>query len=113
MLETSGFEVLDIQSIWHDYILSATVQKRSASNISAFAEKRKGIQKALHQFADKHQDGGVAVWGAGHQALATLALLNLGEKLNMWLILHLLSRVNSRLPPICPSYRLRHSFSNL
>ena len=81
MLETSGFEVLDIQSIWHDYILSATVQKRSASNISAFAEKRKSIQEALHQFADKHQDGGVAVWGAGHQALATLALINLGEKI--------------------------------
>lgn len=81
MLETSGFEVLSIQSIWHDYILSATVRKRSASNISAFAEKRKSIQEALHQFADKHQDGGVAVWGAGHQALATMALLKLGGKI--------------------------------
>ena len=39
MLETAGFEVLEIKSIWHNYILSATVRKRSASNISAFAEK--------------------------------------------------------------------------
>ncbi len=81
MLETSGFEVLSIQPVWHDYILSATVRKRAASNISAFAEKRKSIQEALHQFADKHQEGGVAVWGAGHQALATMALLNLGGKI--------------------------------
>jgi hypothetical protein len=81
MLETTGFEVLDIQSIWRDYILSATVRKRSTSNISAFAEKRQSIQEALHQFADQHQVGGVAIWGAGHQALATLALLNLGEKI--------------------------------
>ncbi len=81
MLETTGFEVLDIQSIWRDYILSATVQKRSASNISAFAEKRQSIQVALHDFADQHQECGVAVWGAGHQALATLALLNLGGKI--------------------------------
>ena len=81
MIETSGFEVISIQPVWHDYILSATVRKRAAVNISAFAEKRKSIQEALHQFADKHQDGGVAVWGAGHQALATMALLNLGGKI--------------------------------
>ncbi len=81
MLETSGFVVIDIQSIWHDYILSATVRKRVASNITTFAEKRKSFHEALHQFADQHQVGGVAVWGAGHQALATIALLNLGGKI--------------------------------
>jgi SAM-dependent methyltransferase len=81
MLETSGFEVIDIQSIWHDYILSATVRKRATSDISDFQDKRLRIQRALHQFADLYQDGGVAVWGAGHQALAALALLNLGDKI--------------------------------
>ncbi len=81
MLETSGFEVIDIQSIWHDYILSATVRKRAFSNISAFQNKRLSIQQTLHQFADQYQEGGVAVWGAGHQALATMALLNLGSKI--------------------------------
>ncbi len=81
MLETSGFEVIDIQSIWHDYILSATVRKRALSNISAFQNKRLSIQQALHQFADQYQEGGVAVWGAGHQALAAMALLNLGSKI--------------------------------
>jgi SAM-dependent methyltransferase len=81
MLETAGFEVLEINSIWHNYILSATVRKRSATNISTFAEKRQSIKVALHQFVDQHQQGGVAVWGAGHQALATMALLNLGGKI--------------------------------
>jgi 2-polyprenyl-3-methyl-5-hydroxy-6-metoxy-1,4-benzoquinol methylase len=81
MLETSGFEVIDIQSIWYDYILSATVRKRAPSQINAIQEMRLSIQQALHQFADQYQDGGIAVWGAGHQSLATLALLNLGGKI--------------------------------
>jgi hypothetical protein len=81
MLETSGFEVIEIQSIWHNYILSATVRKRGNSNISDFQDNRLSIQRALHQFADQYQDGGVAVWGAGHQALAAMALLNLGDKI--------------------------------
>ena len=80
MLETSGFEVIEIKPIWHDYILSATVKKRETSNISAFEQKRLSIGLALHQFADKYQEGGVAIWGAGHQALAAIALLNLKDK---------------------------------
>jgi SAM-dependent methyltransferase len=80
MLETSGFEVLEINSIWHGYILSATVKKRSSPETSAFQDKRESLRNALHHFADKYQNGGVAVWGAGHQALATIALLDLGKK---------------------------------
>ena len=81
MLESAGFEVLEIKSIWHNYILSATVRKRSATNISAFAEKQQSIQVAFDQFVDQHEQDGIAVWGAGHQALATMALLNLGGKI--------------------------------
>lgn len=81
MLETSGFEVLEINSIWFDYILSATVKKRGLSNISAFRENRLSLGHDLHEFADQFQEGGVAVWGAGHQALAAIALLNLANKI--------------------------------
>ena len=81
MLETSGFEVIEIKSIWYDYILSATVKKRSTSDISAFQDKRESLTNSLHHFADQYQNGGVAVWGAGHQALATIALLGLGKKI--------------------------------
>lgn len=81
MLETSGFEVIEIQSVWYDYILSATVRKRSAANITAFQDKRNEMHLALHQFSAQYPKGGVAVWGAGHQALATLALLGLKEKI--------------------------------
>jgi SAM-dependent methyltransferase len=81
MIEIAGFEVLAIHSIWRDYILSATVRKRATYDVSAFQDKRLKIQKELHDFADTYQKGGVAVWGAGHQALATMALLNLGNKI--------------------------------
>lgn len=81
MLETSGFEVIEIKSIWYDYILSATVKKRGVTNIDAFKEKRLRLGHALHQFADQFQEGGVAIWGAGHQALAAIALLNLADKI--------------------------------
>jgi len=81
MLETSGFEVIEIKSIWYDYILSATVKKRGVSNIEAFKKNRLNLGQALHQFADQFQAGGVAVWGAGHQALAAIALLDLAGKI--------------------------------
>jgi SAM-dependent methyltransferase len=81
MLETSGFEVIEIKPIWYDYILSATVKKRGVSNIEAFKKNRLNLGQALHQFADQFQAGGVAVWGAGHQALAAIALLNLAGKI--------------------------------
>lgn len=81
MLETSGFEVIEIQSIWYDYILSATVRKRVASDMTAFVDKREDMSLALHRFVDQYPIGSVAVWGAGHQALATLALLGIHEKI--------------------------------
>lgn len=43
MLETSGFEVIDIQSIWHDYILSATVRKRANSIFLLFKKSARAF----------------------------------------------------------------------
>jgi threonine dehydrogenase-like Zn-dependent dehydrogenase len=57
------------------------VRKRSNVNIAAFQDKRESLKVALHQFADQYQTGGMAVWGAGHQALAAIALLDLGGKI--------------------------------
>lgn len=73
-LQRSGFEVLSCQSIWHDYILSAVVRKRQPLHTELLERRRSEITSALHTFIAKFPPRGVAIWGAGHQALAVIAL---------------------------------------
>lgn len=77
MLEVSGFEVLEISPIWHDYILSAQVRKRPSFFGDPFSLVLRHMKEAILQFVTRHGQNGVAVWGAGHQALAALSLLRL------------------------------------
>ncbi|MBK9446531.1 MAG: methyltransferase domain-containing protein [Betaproteobacteria bacterium] len=80
-LQSAGFEVLKCESIWHDYILSAVVKKRAPVNMTLLASRRQTVATALHRFIDQFPDTGVAIWGAGHQALATIALAEIGHKI--------------------------------
>lgn len=80
-LEINGFSVVRADAIWHDHIISAVVQKRPPVNLDDFARHQVFLQEAVHDFISRHGVGNVAVWGAGHQALATLALLKLGEQI--------------------------------
>ena len=82
MLEISGFEVLDIQSIWHDYILSAQVRKRTPLNASGFITKQQRIVEQLQQFVSRFEPKDVVVWGAGHQALAVMSLAKLQKSIS-------------------------------
>lgn len=78
-LRLNGFEVLRCQSIWYDYILSAVVRKRRSVDVHGFSSRQAGLQAQINAFISPYVSEGVAVWGAGHQALATLALLNLSQ----------------------------------
>jgi SAM-dependent methyltransferase len=80
-LRLNGYDVLECRPVWHDYILSATVRKRSVADLSCFGEQRARLRRELHAYIEGCGDGGVAVWGAGHQALAVLALADLGAKI--------------------------------
>ena len=73
-LQSSGFEVLECNSVWHDYILSAVVRKRPITDLSALEGRRSELADALQTFIQSHPSGKVAIWGAGHQALAVIAL---------------------------------------
>lgn len=79
VLENNGFEVLKCKSIWYDYIISAQVKKRSYTDISGFAEKHMQIKRQMKRFMEDQKSKGnnIAVWGAGHQALANLSLLEM------------------------------------
>jgi 2-polyprenyl-3-methyl-5-hydroxy-6-metoxy-1,4-benzoquinol methylase len=79
-LSRNGFEVINCCSIWHDYILSATVRKRKPNCLAEFSSLQNKICKKLHEYIDRFPPGRVAVWGAGHQALTILALPGLKDR---------------------------------
>lgn len=73
-LETGGFEVLHVGEVRDGYVLSATVRKRRRLDASGFLERQRRLTAELRDFVARFASGGVAVWGAGHQAFATIAL---------------------------------------
>ena len=79
LLQLSGFEVIRCTTVWHDYILSAVVRKRTPCDVAGFNTARARLQQELDAFLHRHAAQGIAIWGAGHQALATIALLELAD----------------------------------
>lgn len=81
LLRINGFDVIESRSIWHDYILSVVVRKRPSVDVAEFAVMRCQLDCAVQAFLAKHSESGVAIWGAGHQALAVISLLNISDKI--------------------------------
>lgn len=83
LLEKNGFDVLECNVVWHDYCLAAIVRKRQSLSLDKFYEKQAAITQELNQFIDINHTKGkkVAVWGAGHQALAVIALSGIKDKI--------------------------------
>ncbi len=79
-LRLNGFEVVEVNAIWHDYILSAVVRKRVPSDVKTFAARRVAITNEITDYIQCFGVNRVAIWGAGHQALAAIALLGLAGK---------------------------------
>ncbi len=77
-LNLSGFEVLEINEIWNDYILSAVVKKRKLIDIEDFKNFENTLKKNIFNFIQKNND--FAIWGAGHQSLAVIAMTDLYKK---------------------------------
>ena len=82
VLELCGFEVQSIESIWHDYILSAQVKKRTRLDANDFKTKQADMVAQLCFFTSQFQPKDVVVWGAGHQALAVIALAKLQDQIS-------------------------------
>ena len=72
MLSNNGFEVVNCRNIWSDYIISAEVIKRPVCSLEKCAEVSERLKKQINDFIAL--SGKTAFWGAGHQALTTLAL---------------------------------------
>ena len=74
VLQGVGFEVINIESIWKDYILSALVRRRRKIDALALKEKKEMQTAEITRFLENYH-GTLVVWGAGHQALSILAMI--------------------------------------
>lgn len=81
MLAINGFEVLGCSEEFHRYILSALVRKRRRLDLSDFHDQRARLRDDIHAYIRRFSPKGVAIWGAGHQALALMSLLDLGPSI--------------------------------
>lgn len=72
-LSTHGFDVLTVEPVWHDYILSATVRRRAPARLKEMEMGAMSLGVSWRIFVVGGER--FAVWGAGHQSLATLALM--------------------------------------
>jgi SAM-dependent methyltransferase len=82
VLEMNGFEVLGVDSIWHDYILSARVKKRDRLDTSGFVARQQEIVVQVQSFVSRFGANEVVIWGAGHQALAVMSMASLGNRVS-------------------------------
>lgn len=81
LLESTGFEVLECSAVWHGYVLSAVVRKRPVLSLNALEQRQSQLKQQFHDLIDQHGSQRVAIWGAGHQALALISLMAIGPKI--------------------------------
>jgi SAM-dependent methyltransferase len=81
VLNLNGFEVIECNEIWHDYIISAVVRKRKKIDLSSFHKNQVKLKNEIEDFISRFGSKRVAIWGAGHQSFAILSLFGLGEKI--------------------------------
>jgi 2-polyprenyl-3-methyl-5-hydroxy-6-metoxy-1,4-benzoquinol methylase len=81
ILSLNGFEIIECNEVWHYYIISAVVKKRRKIDISHFCKHQAQLKNEIEGYIRRFKDKKVAIWGAGHQALAIIALINLAGKI--------------------------------
>ena len=81
VVERNGFEVVECQEIWHNYIISMVIRKKKKLNISHFVDYEKKIKNEINDYIEPFLKDGVAIYGAGHQSLAIMSLAELKGKI--------------------------------
>lgn len=74
LLYASGFEIISMKTIWHNYILSVEVKKRVPLNVDSFKEKFSSLNLKLNEYINQFKGKKIVVWGAGHQSLTVISL---------------------------------------
>jgi len=79
-LRLNGFEIIDCKEEWYNYIISVVVKKREKLDLSNFYEYQAKLKNEIDEYIHRFKDKKVAVWGAGHQALAIISLMKIADK---------------------------------
>jgi len=72
---------MDYQEVWYKYIISVTVKKRKKLDVSNFYIYQEKLKNEIGKYLNSLKDKKIAIWGAGHQALAVISLANLAGKI--------------------------------
>jgi len=80
-LSFNGFEVIECKVEWYDYIISAVVKKKKRTDLSDFHKYQAKLKNEIDKYLSLFKDKKVAIWGASHQALAIISLLNLSGRI--------------------------------
>ena len=75
VLQLSGYEVLNINLVRDNYIISAEVKKRKKNDLSYLEKSRSDLINGIDDYINSYEPSKIAVWGASHQALFILAML--------------------------------------
>ena len=78
VLESNGFSILSFEEVCDDYILSFVVQKKKRLNLNYFYDFIEDLKRDFYNHIKDHR---VAIWGAGHQALTLISLLNIQDNI--------------------------------
>ena len=99
-LRQNGFEIISCNEVWYDYIISAVVRKAKTIplypplskegrgdfqvkklDLLGFYEYQAQLKNEIEEYIGRFKHKKVAIWGAGHQALAIISLINLADKI--------------------------------
>jgi 2-polyprenyl-3-methyl-5-hydroxy-6-metoxy-1,4-benzoquinol methylase len=80
-MNLNGFEIIECNELRDGYVISAVVKKRGKLDISDFYDYQIKIKTELNEYIDRFGGKKVAIWGAGHQALAIIALTKIEDKI--------------------------------
>ena len=78
-LEVNGFEIIDCEVVWHKYIISVIVKKRKRLSIDHFYNCQESLRMEVDKYVSKYKK--IAIWGAGHEALTIISMMNLSGKI--------------------------------
>lgn len=81
VLSRHGFEVIETSQVWHNYIISMVIRKKQSLDLSSFKDHQEKVTKELQDYISRYEAGSVAIYGAGHQALAVISLAKLGDSI--------------------------------
>ncbi len=65
----------------NNYIISAFVRKKKKIETEKLYRQKDKIKKEIEKYISRFKNNRVAVWGAGHQALAAISLFDLEGKI--------------------------------